>query len=194
MKDRHPEAQAAYAHVRDLLRNDYGINIEDIHRDHPTALTDQHRALRDALDDYFAKKYLDAEADETLATAHGTNTREATSEAGELREATDEAHEREEAHHDKAEHYGAEVHQDRTNAMTEEHRPAAEPYGGSTAQGLAKIRETAGADVAASREKQAQGFPQSPENQIKTSATRRPARRAGIHNMPGRKQESGRTR
>lgn len=71
LKDRHPEAAAAHTHMKDLLRNDYGINIEDINRDHPTALVDQHRALRDPLDDHFNKKFLDAEADETLAKATG---------------------------------------------------------------------------------------------------------------------------
>ncbi|MER8026862.1 hypothetical protein [Glutamicibacter protophormiae] len=36
------------------IRNQFSINVEDLNRDHPTAATDRHRALRDALDDYLA--------------------------------------------------------------------------------------------------------------------------------------------
>src|SRR5690625_4181378 len=49
----HPKAQQAYMHAADMLRNDFGINLEDINRDHPTALSDRHAALRDSLDSYF---------------------------------------------------------------------------------------------------------------------------------------------
>lgn len=59
-----PEARSAYMHMSDVLRNDYGINIEQLNRDHPTSVTDRHHALRDALDDYFASRTLDAEADQ----------------------------------------------------------------------------------------------------------------------------------
>lgn len=47
------KAQKAYLHASDMLRNEYGINLEDINRDHPTALSDRHAALRDSLDSYF---------------------------------------------------------------------------------------------------------------------------------------------
>lgn len=59
-----PEARSAYMHMSDVLRNDYGINIEQLNRDHPTSVTDRHHALRDALDDYFASRRLDADASE----------------------------------------------------------------------------------------------------------------------------------
>lgn len=64
---RHAEARSAYMHISDVLRNDYGITIEQINRDHPSALMDRHHALRDALDDHFGRRRLDAEAD----AAHG---------------------------------------------------------------------------------------------------------------------------
>lgn len=61
---RHAEARSAYMHISDVLGNDYGINIEQMNRDHPTSLMDRHHALRDALDDYFARHRMDAEADQ----------------------------------------------------------------------------------------------------------------------------------
>src|SRR5699024_1606064 len=59
-----PEARSAYMHMSDVLRNAYGINIEQRNRDHPTSVTDRHHALRDALDDYVASRRLDADASE----------------------------------------------------------------------------------------------------------------------------------
>lgn len=61
---RHAEARSAYMHISVVLRNDYGINIEQMNRDHPTSLMDRHHALRDALDDYFNRHRMDAEADQ----------------------------------------------------------------------------------------------------------------------------------
>ena len=65
----HPEARGAWMHAADVLRNDYGINLEAMNRAHPTSLADRHAALRDALDDYFDRQRLDAEADTHLAAA-----------------------------------------------------------------------------------------------------------------------------
>ncbi|WP_461635123.1 hypothetical protein [Glutamicibacter soli] len=45
----------------DRIRNQFGINVEDLNRDHPTAATDRHRALHDALDDYLAGQRATAE-------------------------------------------------------------------------------------------------------------------------------------
>lgn len=61
---RHAEARSAYMHISDVLRNDYGINIEQMNRDHPTSLMGRHHALRDALDNYYACYRPDAEADQ----------------------------------------------------------------------------------------------------------------------------------
>lgn len=63
---RHPEAGRTYMDGADRIRNKFGINIEDINRDHPTAPADRHAALRDALDDYFASHRLNAESEKTL--------------------------------------------------------------------------------------------------------------------------------
>lgn len=62
----HAEARTAYMHASDVLRNDYGINVEQMNRDHPTSSADRHHALRQALDDYFARHRLDAESDQAL--------------------------------------------------------------------------------------------------------------------------------
>lgn len=84
---RHPEARSAYMHMSDVLRNDYGINIEQMNRDHPTSLMDRHHALRDALDDYFARQRMDAEADQArgqeAATVEGGAERTDSAEAPE---------------------------------------------------------------------------------------------------------------
>ena len=59
-----PDARMAAMHTADVLRNDFGINVEQMNRDHPNSLEDRHHALRDALDDYFTRARADAEADQ----------------------------------------------------------------------------------------------------------------------------------
>lgn len=58
---RHEAASQAFMAGADRIRNQFGINVEDLNRDHPTAATDRHRALRDALDDYLAGQRAKAE-------------------------------------------------------------------------------------------------------------------------------------
>lgn len=58
---RHELASQAFMNGADRIRNLFGINVEDINRDHPTAAIDRHRALRDALDDYLAGQRANAE-------------------------------------------------------------------------------------------------------------------------------------
>jgi len=55
------EAARAFMTGADRIRNQFGINVEDLNRDHPAAATDRHRALRDALDDYLAGQRAKAE-------------------------------------------------------------------------------------------------------------------------------------
>lgn len=69
---RHAEARSASMHISDVLRNDYGINIEQMNRDHPTSLMDRHHALRDALDDYFNRHRMDTEADQARGQESAT--------------------------------------------------------------------------------------------------------------------------
>lgn len=58
---RYEAASQAFMAGADRIRNQFGINVEDLNRDHPTAATDRHRALRDALDDYLAGQRANAE-------------------------------------------------------------------------------------------------------------------------------------
>lgn len=77
---RHAEARSASMHISDVLRNDYGINIEQMNRDHPTSLMGRHHALRDALDDYFNRQRMDAAADQ--ARSHQTTSIDKETERG----------------------------------------------------------------------------------------------------------------
>lgn len=57
----HPAARTAYLHACDVLRTDYGISVEEIHRAHPESPEDRHTALRDALEGFFAQDRREAE-------------------------------------------------------------------------------------------------------------------------------------
>lgn len=46
---RHDAASQAFMTGADRIRNQYGINVEDINRDHPGSAVERHHALRDAL-------------------------------------------------------------------------------------------------------------------------------------------------
>lgn len=131
---RHPEARSAYLHISDVLRNDYGINIEQMNKDHPTSLSDRHHALRDALDDYFARQRLDSEADAAVNKAAAEKAEETAAEAPDA-EAAAAQHEADaeakSAEADKAgqdeaqaladaDRYGAEQNRDRAHARSEE--------------------------------------------------------------------------
>ena len=65
LSQQHPKAQRAYMHASDMLRNEFGINLEDINRDHPSSLGDRHAALRDELDSYFERLRVQSERDST---------------------------------------------------------------------------------------------------------------------------------
>lgn len=64
-----PDARMAAMHTSDVLRNDYGINVELMNRDHPNSLEARHHALRDALDDYFNKARAETDADQARVNA-----------------------------------------------------------------------------------------------------------------------------
>jgi len=71
------EAARAFMTGADRIRNQYGINVEEINNDHPLAAVDRHRALRDALDDYLAGQRANAEAKSLNATqGHENESRE----------------------------------------------------------------------------------------------------------------------
>ena len=130
---RHPEARSAYMHISDVLRNDYGINIEQINKDHPMSLTDRHHALREALDDHFARQRLDGEADAAMSKATAERAQEAEAgapesasaelleaEAQQKRAEADKAGQDESQSLADADRYGAEHNKDQAHARSEE--------------------------------------------------------------------------
>ena len=62
LASKHNDASQAFMAGADRIRNQYGINVEDINRDHPGSPVQRHQALRDALDDYLASQRLNSEA------------------------------------------------------------------------------------------------------------------------------------
>lgn len=77
---KHNDASQAFMAGADRIRNQYGINVEDINRDHPTSSVQRHEALRDALDDYLASQRLNS--DQLKREAQGQETRAEVSETG----------------------------------------------------------------------------------------------------------------
>lgn len=61
-----PAARSAWMHGADVLRTEYGIDMQEINRENPSSLADRHAALRDALDDHFAQ-YQQDRADDAAA-------------------------------------------------------------------------------------------------------------------------------
>lgn len=66
--DRDPSALSAWMHGADVLRSEFGIDLQEINRKHPSSLEDRHAAMRDALDDHFAQVGRD-QADDRAAQA-----------------------------------------------------------------------------------------------------------------------------
>ncbi|GAA1495363.1 hypothetical protein [Paeniglutamicibacter kerguelensis] len=125
---RHPEAGRTYMDGADRIRNQFGINVEDINRDHPTAPADRHAALRDALDDYFASHRLDAESDETPDADHDQDMAAAkVAQATQPGERAEVERVEEAAHLNLAGDAGAEVARDQKNAQGQEATEASRP-------------------------------------------------------------------
>ena len=62
-----PAARSAWMHGADVLRSEFGIDLQEINRAHPSSLEQRHAALRDALDDYFAQLRQDRVDDRAVA-------------------------------------------------------------------------------------------------------------------------------
>lgn len=153
----HPAAQTAYLHASDMLRNNYGINVEDMNRDHPTSPEDRHAALREALDDYFARTGLEVEQQQAASAgqdaAEAGNEPEATIEhdrAEDLGAQADRAGASDSALLAEADRTGAEAHQDQEHARAEEAAGGRQPqpYSRTSEAELAKV---AAVDPAAAR-------------------------------------------
>ncbi|GAA1139821.1 hypothetical protein [Nesterenkonia lutea] len=188
-----PDARMAAMHTADVLRNDFGINVEHMNRDHPNSLEDRHHALRDALDDHFNRARVEADADQTRIDAQretavpevaaaeiapaeteaeqpAENTQAAApaEQTAEVNEATDraaEAQSSESANLATADRAGSETHQDQEHARSEEATGGRqpEPYTRVSKQELNEIQKLDPA-LAAVRQRQAQAFPVSAQS------------------------------
>ncbi|WP_193058550.1 hypothetical protein [Glutamicibacter arilaitensis] len=124
------EAARAFMTGADRIRNQYGINVEDINNDHPSSAVDRHHALRDALDDHLAGERANAEAkslDASQAHESNPNQPEATHEAEtapeqgvERGEDVAQAKDNEAAHLGQAEQFEGEKNLDQKNTETAE--------------------------------------------------------------------------
>ncbi|WMY80009.1 hypothetical protein [Citricoccus sp. I39-566] len=211
----HAEARGAWMQAADVLRNDYRINLEAMNKDHPSSLVDRHAALRDALDDYFARQRLDAEADQALAPTTGqdqdiaadadrenTSLPDATAQTSEADRAASQKAEREadatavdeDAHLALAGRYGAETQQDQKNAEAEQATGGRSPYRYErvTEAQLAQIERHANTpELADVRAQQADFFPRSTTERIATTPSKAAKKPASAAPAAGRGQETG---
>ncbi|MGL3808113.1 hypothetical protein ACSYDW_18705 [Paeniglutamicibacter sp. R2-26] len=93
---KHNDASQAFMVGADRIRNQYGINIEDINRDHPNSTVQRHQALRDALDDYLASQRLNIQQLNTEAQGKDAGAEVPETGAG-VEDGKDTAHELEQA-------------------------------------------------------------------------------------------------
>lgn len=159
---KHNDASQAFMAGADRIRNQYGINVEDINRDHPASSVQRHQALRDALDDYLASQRLNSEAQgkDTGAEMPGTgaHAEEAKDTAQELEQAAAAAKQDEQANLARAGEAESETQQDTKNTQADEaketarhsddptDRPANEPSAAPAAV-LAVWKEKGGKDA-----------------------------------------------
>lgn len=175
------KAQKAYMQASDMLRNEYGINLEEINRDHPTALGDRHAALRDELDSYFQRQgvqheqspepialdptfQLEAQDQPTIERDAATFIGPAVSvdqEAGRLIRS-------EQASAAKADQYHAENQQDKKHALTETVTGGRESqaYQRVTPQQYEALRNTTSEWLADARHRQGLMFAKSTQDRV----------------------------
>src|SRR5699024_11232531 len=60
-------ALSGYQYASDMLRDNYGINLVEMNKDHPGAWADQHAALQQALSAYYEAQQKDLEAQQHSA-------------------------------------------------------------------------------------------------------------------------------
>lgn len=176
-----PKARSAYMHASDMLRNQYGINLEDINKDHPTSLNDRHAALRDELDSYFQRQgvqheqspepialdttfQLEAQDQPTIERDAATFIGPAVSvdqEAGRLIRS-------EQASAAKADQYHAENQQDKKHALTETVTGGREPnpYQRVSREQYAELRHQTSEWLADARHRQGLMFAKSTQDRV----------------------------
>lgn len=176
-----PKARTAYMHASDMLRNEYGINLEDINRDHPTSLSDRHVAIRDELDSFFERQRVQQERggepivlDETFQLE--TEERLAIERNGPIVIEPSESTVQEEgqllkdeqASSSKASQYQAEHQQDKNHALTESVIGGREPhpYQRVTSKQYEDLRSTTSEWLADTRHRQSLMFAKSTQDRV----------------------------
>ena len=128
---KHNDASQAFMAGADRIRNQYGINVEDINRDHPTSSVQRHQALRDALDDYLASQRLNSEAQGKEAGAEaaetGASAEDGKDTAHELEQAAAAANQDEQANVAQAGEAEAETQQDAKHTQADEAKESTRP-------------------------------------------------------------------
>lgn len=131
----HDAALDGYNYAADMLRDNYGINLAEMNRDHPTSWADQHEALQQALSDHFEAQQKEAEA-EQLSNQPEQETQDLEEEAEadaeqlsnepdhepqakDLESEADAARQSEGANLQRADDYAAEQSQDERHAQQE---------------------------------------------------------------------------
>lgn len=126
-------ALSGYAYASDMLRDNYGINLAEMNKDHPTAWADQHTALQQALADHYQAQQKEQEAQqestqsETEQVASTVEDRldnllsesELTADGTQDQLEAAAARQSEQAHLQAAEGHAAEQHQDAGHAQQE---------------------------------------------------------------------------
>ncbi|MFF5794521.1 hypothetical protein ACFY5D_20960 [Paeniglutamicibacter sp. NPDC012692] len=128
---KHNDASQAFMAGADRIRNQYGINVEDINRDHPTSSVQRHQALRDALDDYLASQRLNSEAQGkeagTEVAETGAIAEDGKDTAHELEQAAAAAKQDEQANLARAGEAEAETQQDAKHTQADEAKETTRP-------------------------------------------------------------------
>lgn len=212
-----PDARMAAMHTADVLRNDFGINVEKMNRDHPNSLEDRHHALRDALDDHFNRARAETDADqarinaqresaapevasaevssadhEAQQPAEKVEAAATSDQSADVKSAEDRAAEArvsETANLAAADRAGSEVKQDREHARAEEATGgrAPERYTRVSKQELSEIQKLDPALVAV-RQRQAQDFPMSAQKAATGQGSTGPTPARGAVKTQGKDQ------
>lgn len=192
---RHPNASKAFMAGSDRLRNEMGINVEDIYKNHPQSVEERHKSLRNAIDDYQASSRLNQES----AAERVQDEPEATAPV-EMKEEQAQAHEESaEGHLAKAEQAEGEIQLDERGRDAAESREA----NNTLSLGQSETKHATGTTVhpddvgpraktaaaVLARARAGQGFPTKPGEAVRFGNASRPANQRG-HGQ-GRKRGQG---
>lgn len=201
----HRTAAHAFMAGSDRLRNEMGINVEDLYKNHPQSAEERHAALRHAIDDYQASARLSQEAAaEHETAAQEPDGSEAEASAARLDDQAAEREESAETHLAASEQAEAEVQLDERGRDAAEARqaentptlghPVAAPAAGATAHPEHVGPGAVTAAAALARARAMQGFPHRPSDAVRLGLANRPARRRATGQSQSRSQGAEVTR